>query len=114
MALINRKMRNSERYGFSMRKDVDTLGRIRVSVYLIYNNKNVRKLTLAEVRTAMAEDEALAADADLKEYIERKNAEGLNRAGVNQYTKTKVSTELKGRELYLYLEGLMFNNKNRI
>jgi hypothetical protein len=113
MALINRKMRDSERYSFVMKKSLDTKGRVKPMVYLFWNGKLVRQLTLAEVRTAMAEDEALAADADLKEYIERKNAEGLKRAGVNQYTRSKVSTELKGRELYLYLENLMFNN-NRI
>ena len=111
--MVKKKYMKTEDYRYVLKKPLDTLGRIRPMVYLFWKGVLVRKLTLAEVRTAITEDAALAADVDLQEFIARKNAEGQNKNVVNQYTNKRVSTELKGRELYLYLENLMFNN-NRI
>jgi hypothetical protein len=96
-----------------MKKPLDTQGRIRPLVYLFWKEQLIKQLTLAEIRTAIEEDPDLAKDVDLQEYMVRKNAEAGKRSVVNQYSNKKVSTELKGRDLYLYLENLMFNN-NRI
>lgn len=113
MALIKRNTRDKAGYHYVMKKPLDTQGRIRPVVYLFWKEQLIKQLTLAQIRAAIEEDPELAKDSDLHEFIDRKNTEAGKRTVVNQYSNRKVSTELKGRELYLYLESLMFNN-NRI